>query len=91
VQDVTLKSGEKKQTVVTEVCDGKEHHSEGMPAGAMATCDPKTLSFTSKTNGKLRMDVQTSFSPDGRTITFRRKILGSDGKWFEDVRVWEKQ
>ena len=57
----------------------------------MATCDPNTHSFTSKTDGKLRMVVETSFSADGRTVTYHRKVLNKNDPWMEDVRVWEKQ
>ena len=89
--DLTLKSGEKTHTVTTDVCDGQEHHADGRPPGAMATCDPSTHSFTSKTDGKLRMVVDTSFSSDGRAVTYHRKVLNKDDKWVEDIRVWEKQ
>ena len=91
VSDQTLKSGEKRHTVTTQICDGAEHHNEGRPAGVTSICDPKTLSFVAKTDGKIGMEVKTEFSPDGRTVTYHRKLLNQEGKWVEDVRVWDKQ
>jgi len=97
-EDIILKSGEKQLTEASVVCDGKPHGEEVRSSpflvaptkGGTATCDPKTLSFRSENKGQTR-DSQATFSTDGKTLTYRRKLVSADGKQTEDTVVYAKQ
>jgi len=98
LQEMTLKSGEKGQLEATVVCDGKQHGEEVrsspffvIPKGGTATCDPKTLSFKSDVNGKTN-DSEATFSKDGKTLTYKRKLGSADGgKPTDETVVFAKQ
>ena len=96
-EDIVLKSGEKKQLEATVVCDGKKHGEEVRsspffvgPKVGITTCDPKTLSYKSETNGQAR-DNEATFSADGKTLTYRRQQTSADGKQTKETVVFAKQ
>jgi hypothetical protein len=97
LQEMTLKSGEKRQLEATVVCDGKQHSDEVRsspffvsPKGGTGTCDPKTLSFRSDLKGQV-MDSEAKVSADEKTLTYRRKLRSADGKQTEETIVFAKQ
>ena len=97
LQEMTLKSGEKRQLEATVVCDEKQHGDEirsspffVSPKGGTGTCDPKTLSFRTDLKGQA-MDTEATFSADGKTLTYRRKLRSADGKQTEEAIVYAKQ
>lgn len=97
LEEVTLKSGEQRKHEATVVCDGKQHGEEVRsspffvsPKGGTTTCDPKTLSYKTDTKGQAR-DNEATFSPDGKTLTYRRKLSSADGKQSEEKVVFAKE
>lgn len=98
-EDIILKSGEKQLIETTVVCDGKQH-GEGVRAspffvapknGVTTTCDPKTLSFIRSDNKGPARETIATFSPDGKTLTYRWKANPADGKQTEETVVYAKQ
>ena len=87
--DRTTKSGEKRSTQYTRICDGKEHHSEGPAPDIMETCDPNTLNVLMKRNGTPSGELHLSIAPDGKSHTVTRKSLRNDQP--EETLVFDRQ
>jgi hypothetical protein len=98
LEDIVLKSGEKRQIEATVVCDGKRHGEEVRAApffvspksGTTKICNPNTLSYKSEASGQAR-DNEATFSADGKKLTYRRQRADADGKQTKETVVFAKQ
>lgn len=88
--DTVTRPGEKSHRVVTRICDGQEHHFEGLPEAETEICGPD-FKVIGKRGGKVWSEMMASFSPDGNTHTVSRKSLNAEGKWVESIAVFERQ
>jgi len=88
--ETVTKPGERTQRIVTRTCDGKEHHSEGLPDGETETCGPEPK-LIGKRDGKVWTEMEVKFSPDGNVHTVTRKTLNAEGKWVESNAVFERK
>jgi hypothetical protein len=87
--DLTTKSGEKRSMQYTRICDGKEHHTEGLAPDVTETCDPNTLNVLAKRNGTPSGEMHLSIAGDGKSHTVTRKSLRNDQS--EETLVFDRQ
>ncbi len=71
----------------------KDNPVEGNPQDTKTTerIDSHYLRVTFKTNGKKTSVLESTVSPDGKTITDIHKGTGRSGKPLDEVRVYDKQ
>jgi hypothetical protein len=72
---------------------GKDTPAEGSPGDTTITerIDSFHLRVIYKTNGKQTSVLESTVSPDGKTITDTHKGTGRSGKPLDEIRVYDKQ
>lgn len=73
--------------------DGKDTPVEGRPGDSTTAqrIDSFHLRIVYKSNGKQTGVLESTISPDGKTVTDTFKGIGRSGKPLDEIRVYDKQ
>ena len=86
--------GERTQSVVTYVFDGKEHPVTGSPlvdAVVNRRMDAYTTERVQKKGGKIVNTLRRIVSKDGKTLTITEEGTDDQGKPFSEITIYDKQ
>ena len=90
--DIVGANGEKRHNEIIRIADGKEHAMLGvnLRPGASEIVSEDNLKVIRKRDGKVVLEMNIKFSPDGKSHEVATTGVDANGKSFTELNVFER-